>query len=219
MHGYREGDTVFWDTKIGRGRPSWNVQDPSMVVAYFDETMSIYCGGIDNLYRHHDYAIAILESVRPYRMARYWLHGRHLLVDGLKMSKSKGNIVYVEDLLSRGHSAAEARFFLIYGHYGKRQNFSYEKMEATAVKLRNLRGAVTAIKKRAGRAAPVEGATSGLIVKGFSDNMDNDLHVNGAFDGIERIVMGIDAAALKPEEAAGILKTLKEIDSVLKVVF
>jgi|WetSurMetagenome_2_1015567.scaffolds.fasta_scaffold00036_34 cysteinyl-tRNA synthetase len=218
-HGYMEGDTVYWDTKIGRGRPSWNVQDPSMVAGYFKETLSIYCGGIDNLYRHHDYALAILESVKPYKMARYWLHGRHLLVDGLKMSKSKGNIVYVGDLLSKGYSAAEARFFLIYGHYVKRQNFSYVKMEAAAVTLRDFKKAVAAIRRRAGRATAVDSAASALLQKTFSDNMDNDLNVKAAFDGLRKIVTRIDAGALCSEEAAGIVKSLKKIDDVLKVIF
>ena len=61
--------------------------------ATIQETLSIYCGGIDNLYRHHDYSIAILESLRPYPMARFWLHGHHLFVGGKKMSKSRGNIL------------------------------------------------------------------------------------------------------------------------------
>ena len=47
---------------------------PAMISRHFDETLSIYCGGIDNLYRHHDYTLAILESIRPYPMARFWLH-------------------------------------------------------------------------------------------------------------------------------------------------
>jgi cysteinyl-tRNA synthetase len=218
-HGYCKSDSVCWDTRIGRGWPSWNVQDPSMVVDYFNETLSIYCGGIDNLYRHHDYALAILESVRPYKMARYWLHGRHLLVDGKKMSKSKGNIVYLGDLLSKGYSSAEARFSLIYGHYGKTQSFSYEKMEATAVTLRNFKGAVAAIKKRSGRAKSAESETSMLAAKLFSNHMDNDLDVKGAFDGLRQIIMKIDINSLKPEEAAGIIETLTKIDSVLKIVF
>ncbi len=70
-HGDKKGEKAYWDTRIGRGRPSWNIQDPSMISRYFDETLSIYCGGIDNLYRHHDYTLAILESIRPYPMAKF----------------------------------------------------------------------------------------------------------------------------------------------------
>jgi cysteinyl-tRNA synthetase len=218
-HGYCKSESVCWDTTIGKGWPSWNVQDPSMVADYFNETLSIYCGGIDNLYRHHDYALAILESVRPYKMARYWLHGRHLLMDGHKMSKSKGNIVYVGDLLAKGYSAAEIRFFLIYGRYGKTRSFSYEKMEAAAVVLRNFTEIVATIKKRAGRTTPIEGEISKLLQKNFLEKMDDNLDVRGAFDGLKRIVMKIDVNSLQPADAAGIIKTLKKNDDVLKVIF
>ena len=84
-HGCGPGETDCLETEIGRGRPSWNVQDPSMVARFFSETLSVYCGGIDNLVRHHDYSRAILESVRPYPMARFWLHCHHLHVKGRKM--------------------------------------------------------------------------------------------------------------------------------------
>ena len=89
-HGCKKDDKICWDTRVGRGRPSWNIQDPSMVGKRFNETLSIYCGGFDNLFRHHDYSLAILESIRPYPMARFWLHCYHLVVNGQKMSKSKG---------------------------------------------------------------------------------------------------------------------------------
>jgi len=218
-HGHCEHDSVCWDTGIGRGRPSWNVQDPSMVTAYFNETLSIYCGGIDNLYRHHDYALAVLESVRPFKMARYWLHGRHLLMDGHKMSKSKGNIVYVGDLLDKGYTAAEIRFFLIYGRYGKTRSFSYDRMQTISLILRKFREKVAGVKKRVGSAAPAECETATLLQQTFLENMDNNLDVKGAFDGLNRIVMKIDIGLLKPSDAADIIKSLKKIDDVLKVIF
>jgi len=59
--GYKKTDTIFWDTKIGKGRPSWNIQDASILSNYLHESLSIYCGGIDNLFRHHDYTLSILE--------------------------------------------------------------------------------------------------------------------------------------------------------------
>ena len=222
--GYKEGDEVYWDTKIGKGRPSWNVQDPSMIVDYFNETLSIYCGGIDNLYRHHDYTLAILESIRPFPMARYWLHGHHLLVNGQKMSKSKGNIVYVETLLSQGFSVEEIRFLLIYGHYRNEMNFSAKGMEAAAGRLSEFKGLVGAIRKHAARkhtesSAPVEGKPAVMLKKIFVDNMDDDLGVKGAIDGLYRIIAELKTDELKPAEAAGIIRTLTEIDSVLKVIF
>ena len=216
--GFKEGDEVYWDTKIGKGRPSWNIQDPSMIVDYFDESLSIYCGGIDNLYRHHDYTLAILESIRPFPMARYWLHGHHLLVNGHKMSKSKGNIVYVDTLLSQGFSVEEIRFLLIDDHYRNEMNFSAKGMEAAAGRLREFKGLVGEIRKHAGDSPP-EWKPAVMLKKTFVDNMDDDLGVKAAIDGLYRIIAELKTDELKPAEAAGIIQTLTEIDSVLKVIF
>jgi cysteinyl-tRNA synthetase len=218
-HGYREGDTAFWDTRIGRGRPSWNIQDPSMVAKHFQETLSIYCGGIDNLYRHHDYSLAILESLRPYPMARFWLHGNHLLVGGRKMSKSRGTVITTDDLLDRGYDAAEVRFFLIYGHYREKLSFTEGAMESAAEKLRHLRTRVRVIAKRAGRVASPADDQARKILEIFRNRMDEDLDVRGAFDGISRELGAIKSGELQPQAAAALIATLREIDGVLKVIW
>ncbi len=218
-HGYREGDPVSWNTAIGRGRPSWNIQDPSMVASHFRETLSIYCGGIDNLYRHHDYSIAILESLRPYPMARFWLHGHHLFIDGKKMSKSRGNILYTDDLLTRGFNAAEIRFFLIDGHYREKLDYTEKAMKQAAEKLRAIRRRVRAIEERAGQAALFEDDRTRKIGEIFRKHMDQDLEVKDAFDGLSRELEALSPAELKPEAAAALIATLRKIDGVLNVIF
>jgi cysteinyl-tRNA synthetase len=218
-HGYREGDTVFWDTAIGRGRPSWNIQDPSMVAGHYQETLSIYCGGIDNLYRHHDYSLAILESLRPYPMARFWLHGHHLLVGGRKMSKSRGTVYYTSDLLEQGYTAAEIRFFLIYGHYREKLSFSDKSMKSAAEKLRRFRRLVREIERRADGSTPREDDRARGIREVFRGHMDQDLEVRKAFDGLSKELEAVKPGDLKPAAAAAILAVLQEIDKVLNVIF
>ena len=218
-HGYREGEKYFWDTRIGRGRPSWNVQDPSMISKYFKETLSIYCGGIDNLFRHHDYTLAILESVRPYPMARFWLHCQHLYVNGRKMSKSTGNILYTDSLQKKGYHMSEIRFFLTYGHYRQRIDYSDKNMELTAGKLRTFKKLVKKINDKAGYKRDIESNIVHRIKKTFEESIDDDLNVKTAFDGLHEIISGMRTDALKAGEAAGIIKTLKEIDEVFMVIF
>ena len=77
--------------------------------------------------RHHDYTLAVAEAVSGKQFSRYWLHGGHLFVEGKKMSKSKGNVYYPSDLLAKGFSGEQLRFFLIYGAYRKKLNFTFEK--------------------------------------------------------------------------------------------
>ncbi len=217
-HGCGPGDTDCSETELGKGRPSWNIQDPSMVSRYFDETLSLYCGGIDNLVRHHDYSLAILESVRPYPMARFWLHCRHLHVNGRKMSKSRGNIIYIEHLLKKGYSPEEIRFFLIYGHYRKDLNYSVKNMNKAVFVLRDFKDRLRKIKRRAGT-SPADKTMAEKLKDIFRREMDNDLDLKRAFDEIHDLLSGTDTGGLKPEMASGIVEGAKEIDRVFKVIF
>jgi cysteinyl-tRNA synthetase len=217
-HGYKEGEP-YWDTKLGRGRPSWNIQDPSMILKVYHGTLSIYCGGIDNLVRHHDYTRAILESVRPYPMAKYWLHCRHLVVEGHKMSKSRGNIYYVEDLLADGYTRNEIRFFLLYGHYRQELDYTSRNMQSAANKLKALKKTVGAIARRAKASSRSDPAAREEIVAAFQDRMDDDLHVDQAFDSLEHILRETLGRTLSPKTASGILKGIEKIDEVTKVFF
>jgi cysteinyl-tRNA synthetase len=216
-HGCARDEVYCWDTKVGKGRPSWNIQDAAMVSGYLNEPLSLYCGGIDNLVRHHDYTCAILESARPYPMSRFWLHCQHLHVEGKKMSKSRGNVRHVDTLLKEGYSADQIRFFLIYGHYRKRLNFSLATMESAARKLRVFRDRVQQIEER-GRPEPTASSdVSERLEAAFIERMDDDLDVKAAFDALCSVLEGIKAENLRPGEALHITQTLRRIDDVLQI--
>ena len=220
-HGGKNKDDTCWDTRIGRGRPSWNIQDPSMVSKHFNETLSIYCGGFDNLFRHHDYSIAILESIRPYPMARFWLHCHHLVVNGQKMSKSKGNIYYTDTLLDQGQDRDQIRFFLIYGHYRKKLNFSDQALRLAADKLNLFKEKLKTLERRAGQnsGACVDENAVAKIKEIFTDRMNDDLDVKGAFDALYDFLFNTDKTGLTASVASGYLQALKGVDQVLQVLF
>jgi cysteinyl-tRNA synthetase len=220
-HGCKKTDETCWDTRIGRGRPSWNIQDPSMVSKHFNETLSIYCGGFDNLFRHHDYSIAILESIRPYPMARFWLHCHHLVVNGQKMSKSKGNIYYTDTLLGQGQDRDQIRFFLIYGHYRKKLNYSDQAIRLAADQLNALKERIKALERRAGQnsGARVDENAIAKIKEIFVGRMDDDLDVKGAFDAVHDFLNTINIKDLTPSVASGYVQALKGVDQVLQVLF
>jgi cysteinyl-tRNA synthetase len=218
-HGCRADDRACWDTPLGSGWPAWSIQDPSMIAPLFDETLSIYCGGIDNLVRHHDYSLAILESIRPYPMAKYWLHCHHLHADGKKMSKSLGNIVYLETLTDKGFTAQEVRFFLIDGHYRRKMNFRDDRFRVSAEKLRALRDRVRRIGMKARATSRSESETAARLETLFRAGMDDDLQVGKAIDSLSGLIAEKDRAGMTGEEAAALIMTLKRIDRVLQVLF
>jgi cysteinyl-tRNA synthetase len=223
-HGCKRGSSACWETEIGRGRPAWNVQDAAMVTRHLGFQVDLACGGVDNLVRHHDYTIAVAEAVSGKQFAKYWLHGEHLLADGKKMSKSKGNVYYPEDLTERGYRGEHIRFFLIYGHYRKKQNFTWEKLAETSGKLDAFRRAVADLQKTETEASNTSArrAASGLVFK-FEEHMNNDLDVKSAFDSLQSTVD--ELKVLKNKQKIGVvdaktaLDGLREVDKVLKVIF
>jgi cysteinyl-tRNA synthetase len=223
-HGYNKGDTVYWETALGRGRPAWNVQDPAMALQTLGSSIDIYCGGEDNLVRHHDYTIAVAESVTGKPLARFWLHGAHLLVGGKKMSKSKGNVIYIDELLKAGYTSEDIRFFLIYSHYRKRLNFTYDKLARIAEKLNQAREMIDSIHHAGAGVQASDGAVKELserLKHDFEKKMDNDLQVKEAFDELFRTLLILTRLAGKKkvtsEDAQHIITTLKSIDRVLQV--
>jgi len=190
---------VLWETRIGKGRPSWNVQDAGLVYKYFDESLSFYCGGIDNLIRHHDYTRAILESLRPYPMAKFWLHGEHLVAEGQKMSKSKGNTLYTDDVLIQGYSNQELRFFLMYCHYRNKLNYTRKAMLKAAEELRVFKKTIAKVVEKAKGAERTDQTAGDQIRRVFSERMDDDLGVKDAFDGVSALLSEVYLTSIMRE--------------------
>jgi cysteinyl-tRNA synthetase len=223
-HGCKKGDSACWETEIGTGRPAWNIQDAAMVTKHLGFTLDVACGGIDNLVRHHDYTIAVAEGVSGMEFARYWLHGAHLFVDGKKMSKSEGNVYYPADLLAKGYRSEHVRFFLIYGQYRKKLNFTWEKLAETSRRLDAFKGMVQDLEgAETARSSERAKKLTAKIVSSFEENMDNNLGVKGAFDELFSITLALHElkkqGKLSLEAANAARVNLKKIDSVLQVVF
>lgn len=223
--GCKEGENVCWDEELGSGRPSWNVQDPAMATKYLGCKIDICCGGIDNLYRHHDYNLAVIEGVSGEKFANYWLHGEHLILNGKKMSKSKGNIVYLNKLLEDGYSPEHIRFYLIYGHYRQRMDLTDKKLQKA---VNTLNGLIKMVEEL----IEVEGVKEskrevidliGALLGGFEEHMNDDLDVKNAFDATFETVSKLIAlkreGKLSDKDSETILQRLRKIDKVLQLIF
>ncbi len=124
-----DGD-VGWESPWGRGRPGWHIECSAMATALLGEQIDIHCGGVDNIFPHHEAEIAQSEGCSEKApFVRYWLHCAHLLVEGQKMSKSLGNFYVLPDLFAKGYSGREIRYALLRVHYRAPLNFTLEGME------------------------------------------------------------------------------------------
>ena len=135
------------------------------------------------------------------------------------MSKSKGNVYYIDTLRKQGYKHAEIRFFLIYGHYRKRLNFSRKSMARAVEKLKELKRTIAAIKRQADDSADFDSSAAKEMKMTFADKMDSDLDVKGAIDNLQLFLSAMDVKHPKPRAASGAIHALRDIDQVLQVIF
>jgi cysteinyl-tRNA synthetase len=119
-------EAVSWETPYGRGRPGWHIECSAMIRRIFGTTIDIHTGGVDLIFPHHENEIAQSEAAYGETFVRHWIHAEHLLVDGAKMSKSRGNFYTLRDLMEKGMSPRSIRYLLLSAHYRKQFNFTLD---------------------------------------------------------------------------------------------
>ena len=123
-----DGD-VFWDSPWGIGRPGWHIECSVMSTKYLGNHFDIHCGGVDNIFPHHENEIAQSCAALGTEFVNIWMHSEHLNMADEKMSKSLGNIKTIPELLDDGHSAESLRYALISSHYRSKLAFSSNKLD------------------------------------------------------------------------------------------
>jgi len=125
----KEGEPS-WKSPWGEGRPGWHIECSAMSIKYLGESFDIHAGGEDLVFPHHENEIAQSEAATETRpFVRCWLHSKHLLVNGEKMSKSKGNFFTLRDLLAKGFDPMSVRFVLLSVHYRSPLNFTFDALK------------------------------------------------------------------------------------------
>lgn len=209
---------VWWESPWGRGRPGWHIECSAMATGILGPQLDIHCGGEDNIFPHHEAEIAQSECCTGKPFARFWLHCRHLMVEGRKMAKSEGNFFTLRDLTEQGWSGREVRYLLLSVRYREPLNFTFEGLAAARAALVRLDEWAARIKDAAGDAAP--GALPAETdLEAFGVALDDDLNASAALAALFDVVRDsnklLDAEALPPSGAAALLRWWEEVNSVL----
>ena len=133
------GRMVQWDSPWGPGFPGWHIECSAMSIRYLGESFDLHTGGVDNVFPHHEDEIAQSEAATGHQFVSYWVHGQHLLADGLKMAKSTGNAYTLADLRARGFDPLAFRYLCLLTHYRARLNFTFASLRAAEIALTRLR--------------------------------------------------------------------------------
>jgi len=169
-----------WDAPWGRGFPGWHIECSAMSMAYLGETFDIHTGGEDNIFPHHEAEIAQAEAATGKPFVRVWMHARHMLWEGMKISKSLGNVILVEDMLKKGYTPQEIRYVLVSTRYRQQVDFSWQSFDDA----RKALGYLVEFRRRLQDAAKKPAGEGSIDLeqhrKDFEARMDDDLDVAGA---------------------------------------
>ena len=223
-----------WDSPWGRGRPGWHLECSVMSIAELGETLDIHMGGEDLVFPHHENEIAQSEGVTGKTFVRHWVHIKHLVVEGEKMSKSLGNTITVHQLLEEELAPAAIRHQLLGAQYRRELNFTRDGLAASTAAVQRLLD----FEARLAEAVGVDGvdgkdrASEGPLVRlageaidAFRAALEDDLNSAQAlaalFVFVNRVNGELDAAAdvaeSELEAARGALASMDEVIGLLSV--
>lgn len=217
----KDGD-IFWETELGKGRPGWHIECSAMSMKYLGEHFDMHTGGVDNIFPHHENEIAQSEAATGKRFVNYWLHSRHLIVDGKKMSKSLGNFYTLRNLLEMGYNGRQIRYLLMSAHYRKELNFTFEGLEASKNTLQRIDDFMLRLDELANKSNERDNAKADALIKktkgDFERYMDNDLEIAKALAALFNFINRVYKLKISKNDAEKIKKLMLEFDKILGVV-
>lgn len=210
-----------WSTPWGEGRPGWHIECSAMSMAELGETFDIHTGGEDLIFPHHEDEIAQSEGATGQPFVRYWLHVKHLLMNGEKMSKSKRNDYRIDELIERGYSAAAIRYLLLSAYYRKELNFTFEGLDDAAAALRRLVDFADRLDATRAGDSPSDLSRIGTTaLAAFEIALDDDLNTPEALAALFTFVREANAeldraGAVARADLDAAIGALRRIDDVL----
>ena len=201
-----QGDDPSWESKFGLGRPGWHVECTAIAVHYLDSPnadpiIQIQGGGSDLAFPHHYMSEQIVRAAYGRGFANNYVHSAMIYLDGEKMSKSKGNLVFVSKLLSQGIDPMVIRWALLSGHYQQDRSWSDELLQKATSEVALLRSAL----------AQSEVAETKELIQSIISDLANNLDTQAA---LNRLIAWAKSSQSSPKvNESGLVS--RAIDSLL----
>jgi cysteinyl-tRNA synthetase len=225
------GRALTWDSPWGPGFPGWHIECSAMSTRYLGERFDLHTGGVDNIFPHHEDEIAQSEGAYGHPSVGHWVHGQHLLADGVKMAKSARNTVTVDELVELGIDPLAFRYQCLLTHYRTRMHFSLGALRQAAEALDHLRQRVRRW-AQVPQGDPTDTALRERWIEPFARALADDLNlpaalgwlqqcaVDRAISDTERLavfleadrVLGLDLASVAAEHAKAPREVLASIE-------
>lgn len=211
----REG--ITWDSPWGAGRPGWHTECVVMIYNEFNSTkIDIHGGGQDLKFPHHENESAQSVAVHHHDIANYWVHNGMLQIDGEKMSKSLGNVIWAKDYISKFGSNV-TRWLLLSTHYRLVLNVSDETLNQATQEINRLKSAVDQAYLKLELIGEYEMNHNQSRLDIFLECLNDDLNIENAkavmFEDLKSLNQVLRQKDVSVDEISTALATLlKELD-------
>jgi len=214
---------ISYQTKWGNVRPSWHLECPAMSMKYLGDSYDIHTSGVDLIFPHHENLIAISNAVTGKPPVNYWLHNELVMIDGKKSPNAPDNEYTIRNILDRGYTGREIRYWLISRHYRKPVSFSWEKLDMAKKTVSNVNRFVTKLNHcRTGPPHPEMDQMVYDLKYKFMKSMDDDLNIAPALAAVFHFTTQVnrimDQQGLAQKDREKINEYLEGINSVLGVM-
>jgi cysteinyl-tRNA synthetase len=195
-----------------------------MAMALLGETIDIHCGGVDNIFPHHENEIAQSEGATGHTFARFWLHAEHLVVEGEKMAKRVGNFFTLRDLVERGFDPMAVRYLLISVPYRQRLNFTFDGLHAASQALDRIANTLRRLASSPPAAATgdLSPAAVATFQRDFRAALADDLNTAKALAALHTLLRqvntALDGGGIGAEAREALERAFADADSVLGIV-
>ncbi len=207
-----DGD-IFWKSPWSKGRPGWHIECSAMSTKYLGSQFDIHCGGVDNIFPHHENEIAqnYCSSGSPF--VNIWMHSEHLKLDDKKMSKKLGNIISVPSLIEKGHTPESIRFALFSSHYRSKLTFSELKLIESKKAIHRINDVYDRL-KNVQNIKPILPTAYSDFLAALSDDLNTPKALGILFSFIKDINQKLDEGLLSNENIAKSIYFIESADKI-----
>ena len=210
---------IKWSSPWGEGRPGWHTECVVMINNNLGRMIDIHGGGMDLKFPHHENEAAQQEACNGNCLANYWIHTAMVNIDGIKMSKSLGNVLWAKDIVDRLGTNL-TRWLMSSVHYRKELNFSDETIETARKELDRV---MTPLKQADVKAAMARyvfaDAYDEESYRAFLDQMDDDMNTPNAYAVIYDTVKKLNGALRQREiDFAAVGKYRNAVEKMLDIL-
>jgi cysteinyl-tRNA synthetase len=214
-----------WDSPWGKGRPGWHIECSAMSMKFFGPHFDIHTGAVDNIFPHHENEIAQSEAATGETFVDTWIHAEHLIVDGEKMAKSKGNFYTLDDVLAKRDDPVAVRYLLLSVPYRKKLNFSFDALAGAASAVERIRQAVARLDEvgsSTGKQGSFPAERASRFTTEFAAALDDDLNTAEALGVLFTFLRDVNAAladgSIDAGGAAASAAAIRGADKILGIL-